>query len=800
VLAVLLALAVVPAAHAQGLRVFTDSPRLEYWDPSWGQYTGASRVELKDVSHFPVDTAYHRSGTNALRLAWISAPGGDWALCAATSGWSAGSLDGLDSLLFWILPATAFPPSELPLVFLEDASNVRTGKRSLGLSVSALTPGAWQRVALPIDFFRANPNGADLTRINKVFFGQDPASSPNVSRVLRIDDIRFTAADVVPPPPPAAPAARAGERHVDVTWSVPADPDHETIRVERFDGAQWDTAGWAAPEDGAWPDWLGAPGLDATYRLVACDWAFNESAPVAAGSATTRAMADHEMLDLVQEATFRYFWNHAHPVSGLARERYGSGDICATGGTGFGLMAILAAIERGFITRAEGLARVTQIAEFYANDVERFHGAFAHWVHGVTGAHVPFNGPGDDTADIVETAYLAEGLLAARGYFDGADPTEAHLRDVATQVWEGIEWDAFRPAGSAAIWWHRSPTTGFANSMPVTGWNECMIVYLLAVASPTHPVPPSAYHDGWAQGGAILNGGTFYGHVLDVGWDWGGPLFFAHYSFLGFDPRFKRDAYANYYTHNRSHALVNHDYCVANPLGRVGYGPDAWGLTASDNPWGYAAHEPWGGDNGTLTPTAALSSMPYVPQEAMAALRGFYTNHGERLWGPFGFRDALNPGEDWVASSYIAIDQGPIVGMIENHRSGRLWSAFMSNPEIAPMLAALGFVADSSAVTGSPGPAAGRAALRLAPAPNPSRAELALLIDLPARTEAEIDVFDLEGRRVASPFRGTLDAGRHRVSWDGRDAAGRALSPGLYHARLLAGGASTLARIVRLGR
>ncbi len=183
---------------------------------------------------------------------------------------------------------------------------------------------------------------------------------------------------------------------------------------------------------------------------------------------------------------------------------------------------------------------------------------------------------------------------------------------------------------------------------------------------------------------------------LWVGDPYGGPLFFAHYSFLGFDPRNKRDNFCNYFLNNKHHTLINRAYCIANPLNKVGYNENTWGLTACDNPWGYSAHEPYVNDNGTIAPTAAISSMPYTPNESISALKNFYRSFYSGLWGEYGFKDAFNLGENWFANSYLAIDQGPIIVMIENHRSQLLWNKFMSNPEIQPMLDSIGFMPDTT--------------------------------------------------------------------------------------------------------
>jgi hypothetical protein len=398
------------------------------------------------------------------------------------------------------------------------------------------------------------------------------------------------------------------------------------------------------------------------------------------------------LLDHVQQQTFRYFWDFAHPLSGLTRERDSSGDVVTIGGSGFAVMAILVGIERGFITRQEGLQRLLTIVGFLESAV-RFHGAWPHWVNGVTGQGVSFSQK-DDGGDLVETALLVQGLLAARQYFHSGHAHEQLLREKITLLWETVEWDWYRRDGEGVLYWHWSPNQGWAMNLPIRGFNEAMIVYLLAIASPTHGVPASLYHSGWAGLDRYRNGRYFYNHLLEVGLDWGGPLFFAHYSFLGFDPRNRRDAYCNYFQRNRNHTLINRAYCIENPKGYTGYSAKCWGLSASDCPLGYAAHEPWEGDYGTLTPTAALSSMPYTPDYCIQALEHFYFNLGDRLWGPMGFYDAFNPHQGWFAKSYLAINQGPIIVMIENYRSAPLWELFMANSEILPMLEAVGFKTD----------------------------------------------------------------------------------------------------------
>ena len=399
-------------------------------------------------------------------------------------------------------------------------------------------------------------------------------------------------------------------------------------------------------------------------------------------------VTDEQLLDLVQEQTFRYFYDFAHPVSGLARERNSSGDIVTTGGSGFGLMAIVAGMERGFISRSEGVAHFEKVVNFLET-CDRYHGAWPHWLNGSTGRVQPFSEK-DDGADLVETAFLVQGLLTVRQYLDTGNPAEQELIGRITTLWEAVEWDWFTRGGEEVLYWHWSPNYGWDMNMQIRGYNEALIVYVLAASSPTHSIDPSVYHKGWAREGGIANGREFYDITLPLGYDYGGPLFFAHYSFLGLDPRNLSDQYGNYWQQNVNHSLINQAHAINNPNRYIGYSADCWGFTASDGNEGYSAHSPTN-DRGVITPTAAVSSLPFTPEASMKAIRHFYYLLGDRLWGDYGFYDAFNVTAGWWAGSYIAIDQGPEVVMIENYRSALLWDLFMSAPEIANGLNKLGF-------------------------------------------------------------------------------------------------------------
>ena len=414
--------------------------------------------------------------------------------------------------------------------------------------------------------------------------------------------------------------------------------------------------------------------------------------PAHAPSGRAKHLSDEALLDLVQRQTFRYFWDFAHPGSGMARDRSGhaaggSSDLIAVGGTGFGVMAMIVAAERGWITRKEATDRLTQILGYLAA-ADQYNGVFPHYLDGPTGKEISF-WPDNAGGDLVETSYLVQGLLAARQYFCAGDATEKALCGNIEKLWRAVNWN-WHTKGADVLYWHRNEKTEKENHHRIEGWNECLITYVLAAASPTFPIRPSVYHEGWAKGAQFQNGKQYYGVTLPLGPELGGPLFFAHYSFLGLDPRGLKDRYADYWQQNRNHALINYRHCVENPNHYAGYGPNCWGITASDGDKGYFPHDPEQ-DKGVIAPTAALSSIPYTPHESMKALRHFYDDLGGRIWDDYGFADAFNPATGWVASDHLAIDQGPIVCMIENYRSGLLWRLFMSCPEVQQGLQLLDF-------------------------------------------------------------------------------------------------------------
>jgi len=424
-------------------------------------------------------------------------------------------------------------------------------------------------------------------------------------------------------------------------------------------------------------------------------------------------LSDSALLDVVQRQTFRFFWHYAHPVSGLARERdntvhgdyywdyineaynepnfststYGP-EACAIGGTGFGIMATIVAVNRGWIGRDTALRRLVKMVDFL-NKADSYHGIFPHFMNGATGKTIAF-GKLDDGADIVETSYLLMGFLCAREYFNGDTPLEKYFRNRVTTLWNAANWNWHTRGENKLLYWHWSPWNDFDMNFPVRGYNECLITFVMAASSPWHPISPEVYNYSWKQTESFNNGKTYYGIKLPLGFEYGGPLFFTQYTYQGLNPHGLRDSAIDYWEQNVNHTLINRAWCIDNPLHYKGYGANCWGLTAGDSYKGYVAHCPQE-DSGVIQPTAALSAFPYTPEYSMQALRHFYYDLGPKIWGDYGFADGFSETKNWYAKTHLAIDQGPIVVMIENYRTGLLWNLFMKIPDVQNGLKKLGF-------------------------------------------------------------------------------------------------------------
>ncbi len=701
--------------------VFDNAPADGPYYHSFGSVVAPSQLDLAN-GRLAVDTNFFHSPPNSARLQWRSSPGGDWrATLQVASRYGRHFEFKGDTLSLWCYAENGVSAAESPLISLQDGAGFGTPSIPLLGRTNEIPARQWTRLRLPVRSFTNLFNGTDNARL-------DPARLVGIHFTQRLDDGRdhtMLVDDVemidskpslaAPPVPPANLTATGYERHVDLAWKPGGASQPYRYQFYRStDGHNFTPLGVQNGGLSRYTDFTGESGRTFHYQVSATDEAGNESERSPVVHAATRKFSDDELLSMVQEACFRYYLDAANKESGMALEILpGDENLVAVGASGFGIMALTVAAERQFVTRDQAAEQMLKIIRFLQK-ADRFHGVWPHFLDGRTGKARAYFGQYDDGGDLVETAFLAQGLLVARQYFDRDNDAEKEIRAAITTLWREIEWDWYRKDNkSDFLYWHWSPNHAWHISHPLIGWNETMSVYLLAVASPTHGVPPRLYHTGWAgqsdlavryrqgwgrttDGDHYTNGHSFYGFPIEVGVGVGGELFFTQFSFFGFDPRGKRDAYANYFQNNRNIALINHAYCVANPRRFAGYGNDCWGLSAGIQSGGGKSQPR--DDNGTINCMASLGSFPYTPRESMAALKHFYRDLGAKVWGIYGFHDGFNQTDNWFDPVYMGLNQAPIVVMIENYRTGLVWKKFMANPEIQPMLDAIGFKPDTTPV------------------------------------------------------------------------------------------------------
>ncbi|MEQ7873956.1 glucoamylase family protein [Sphingomonas sp. ASV193] len=678
---------------------------------SSGQASGASRLELVD-GKLPVTATQFISGPNALKLAWTSSQGGNWSAEIRSYRWRNRPTRWAGTTLYvWAWSDESIAARDLPQLALVDSltkdwSNNPTAPLPLSQFSGDIPARRWVRLAVPLTRFKGtNIDGFDPSRVSKLVFSQGAASDGR-PHTLVLDDIRIQP----DPGPAAAPPAPSGlvvtgyERHALLSWRPVDDPDLAQYVIYRsLDGGPWRPVGVQRAGVTRYVDWIGRVGAHARYRISARTSALAESPASAEAGAATRAMSDDELLTMVQDASFHYYWDAAEPNSGMTLESQpGNDDMIALGASGFGVMATIVAADRGFVPREAAVERMLKITRFLER-ADRFHGAWGHFISGKTGHVIPHFQIYDDGADLVETSFMIQGLLAARGYYTRDTPAERELRARITRLWQGVDWDWFRATPKRdALYWHWSPDYGWAIHFRLEGWNEVMITYLLAIASPTHPMPASIYYSGYTRAGGSEPYGvprTYFGITTNQSYypptatspGSTGPLFFTHYSYMGYDPRGVRDRYGDYFESNRALAQISQAYSIANPGKYNGYGANSWGLTAVDGPdETYHEYKPFLEDDGTIAPTGAVASYAYTPDASLAAIRHWYRDLGDRLWGIYGFPDAFNQQQDWVSGITMGLNQAPQTVMIENGRTGLVWRSFMANPEIRQMQRKIG--------------------------------------------------------------------------------------------------------------
>lgn len=683
-------------------KVFFDNSRMqESYFYSQATYTSPSWI--KNINNkLPVKTRFYFTPGNSLELNYTSEKGGKWEARILYH-----SLRGVDHfsdathLRFRLLVRSSLTkPDQFPLIGIGNRKDEEISFIALQNYVGT-TGGQWTDVQIPLDHFE-NYRRLGLADIDVIVFKQQSADGKE--QELLIDQLEMVPLrkSVSFSTTPVINGAKGYEKHIDISWKQVTDTVIKYVKIFRStDNKNFYPVAIQYPFISRYADYTDTTGKKYYYKITFVDGNYKESKYSNVTSASTHPMSDAQLLDMVQEANFRYYWEGAEPNSGLALENIqGRRNMIATGASGFGMMAIIAGVERKFISRQQAVERFDRVTNFFEK-ADKFHGAFAHFIDGKTGKTEPFFGQRDNGGDLVETSFLIQGLLVARQYFNAHNGKEQTIRQRIDKIWKNIEWNWYKKQpDSKFLYWHWSPDKEWIINHKLIGWNETMITYVLAICSPSYGIDASMYYSGWAsqakeaqdyrsswgktkEGSGYTNGNMYYGIPLKVGVSNGGPLFFVHYSFLGLDPRRFKDKYTDYFTNNRNIALINYRYCIENPEKHKGYGKAAWGLTASDGLWGYSADEPVPhADHGKITPTGALASFPYTPEESMEALKNYYRNYGSFLWGEYGFRDAFNLDENWCSEIFMGLNQATITVMIENYRTGLLWKLFMSCPEI----------------------------------------------------------------------------------------------------------------------
>ena len=429
------------------------------------------------------------------------------------------------------------------------------------------------------------------------------------------------------------------------------------------------------------------------YQVTALTATAEESLSSTTLAAVPHAFAsDDEFLEYVQQTSFDYFWYLANPSNGLVPDRSTTTSPCSIAAVGFGLTAIGIGIDHGWISRTRGVARVLTTLNTFLNGPQGSNtsGTIGHkgWFYHFLEMNTALRSSSSELSSI-DTALLLAGILYSKQYFDGTNTDEISIRTMADAIFSRVDWN-WMAQGTNVVSMGWFPTSGFIPNNWI-GYNEALLLYCLGLGTATNPLPASAWNR-WTSGYIWA---TNYGQAF-IPFP---PLFGHQYSHCWIDFRHTADAYMNshdstYFQNSRRATLAQRAYCVANPLGRVGYSSNVWGLTACDGPAGYAAHgaPPTENDDGTIAPTAAGGSIAFAPEYSLPTLRYFYTQYRPRIWTGYGFRDAFNLGAQWYGSDELGIDQGPMVIMIENHRNQRVWRLFMRNAEIQRGLQRAGFV------------------------------------------------------------------------------------------------------------
>ncbi|NOZ74443.1 MAG: T9SS type A sorting domain-containing protein [FCB group bacterium] len=782
----LMMLALVQGVSAQAdIIIFSDSPNgNQLYDASWGYEVSPSYLELAgNNDKFPVDSQHPYQGAHSLRLHWISQAGGDWGIAVASTGWGQHDITQYDSIGYWINAPAEITQADLPDLAIEDIFNHKSTRVWLGDYLGGVDSDSatWQRVMVPIDAFEAGPDNCDFTQIKTIFhFQKNPDGGEHIAWLDEIRIIRAGGSGSTPPTAPDSLIATGFDRHINLKWGPNSESDLSGYYIYRASTktGPFTKLNAMVYDHFIYNDFFGENDRTYYYYVTAVNLDYLESPPSDTVFATTHQLNDDELLDMVQKAAFEYFWYEADPVTGLVQDRMTNKGMASTSATGFGLTAICVAESRGWISRGEATGRVLSILRTYRDIVFNHNGVFPHYLNPETGAALPL----DFETDLVETTFFIAGALTARKYFNQDTPEETDIRNIATQLYENVQWDAYLRDDQSLNWgWDSEGEISFG----ITGYNEAMLAYILAIGSPTYPIPPETYYEGWAR--TYVGPVTYYDITLDV-LGWHNSMFIYQYSHCWIDYRGRRDDYTDYFQNAVNAARIQKLYAIENPLGNDfpdnGYNEYLWGLTACDGPGFppysgyYGRGAPNGFDDGTIAPTAAVSSVVFTPAASIATMRYMYDNYGWGLWGRYGFEDSFNldADPDWFDNDYIGIDQGPIVIMIENYRSGLVWDYFMQNEEISNAMDSVNFVLttveDENPVIA--GFSLGQNY------PNPFNPVTTIQYNLPENSDVQLIVYDIRGREVIKLVDNNMNAGQYSVRWEQRPVRDRCFHGRLY--------------------
>ncbi len=671
-------------------------------------YDGLSWVE-NVKGRLPVSDSVFFTPGNALSLKYTSSSKGDWhvGINYADSSRYYHPKNG-DVLAFKLFVVSNTHADMLPKLVITQEGNSESTLINLASYISDFQSNMWLNVKIPL----ADVAGLHLTdAICGIRFEQGGADDG--THWLYVDQVEF-----LPASPPSAklssPAvlttAKAYDRHVDLTWQLPLTPSIRYIKIYRSeDNQQFEPVAIRPVFVQKGTDFVPYSNKTYYYKIAWVDYDYLESPFSGVLKAETKTAGDEELLDFIQAAHVNYFMERVEVNSGMHAISFGIDDATVSvKETGLSILAYIVAAKRGFVSHSVITNRLVRILGFLEG-VEKYNGAFPALLDGRTGNGI-FAIDSVPEGDVKATAFLMQGLLAAQQYIVGAGEGADSLTEKINAVWNGIEWNRFTIGGQEGILLDRwSPVVGFKDALPLGGFGDDFIGYLLALASPEHAIPPVAYEEGLGvprelvddpvtmelvenqlfsvniqheedtiipqyQESTYTNDTTLYGLDIRVG-SIDESLLEAYQPFLAFDPRNKKDKFADYYANNIN---LTKAYQRRDNERGCGISLDLWGCNALSDTLEHPAL--------AINPAIACASYGYIPEEAVRSIRTLYNDYGNVLFTEYGFRKWMSSDADAIADEYDSLNQAAAVVMIENGRSGLIWELFSNHPDIKKVI------------------------------------------------------------------------------------------------------------------